>query len=57
MQPQIGNEDITGSLQYNLPTQQPTSIVTTRSGFRWLILDSSRCIGDIVHELYGTSLI
>ena len=52
MQPQIENEDITGSPQCNIPAirnQQAYGIVTSRSGVRWLILVSSYYTQNMYH--------
>ena len=44
-QPQFENEDITGNPQYG--------IITARNGVRWLILDSSHCIGNMYHTIHA----
>ena len=56
MQPQSENEGVTWSHHYNLPvarTNKCRAFVTTRSGVRWLILDSSHYTGNMYHIIYA----
>ena len=58
--PNLQKEDVTWSPRYNLPaigTNRRMGIVTTESGVRWLILDSSHCTGNMYHIYSCTSLI
>ena len=51
-QPQIENEVVTWSPQYNLPatrTNKRRALSLQRSRVRWLILISSHCIGNMYH--------
>ena len=59
-QPQIENEDVTWSPQYNLPvtrTNKRRALVTTRSKVRWFILKSSHYTGKHVPYNSCTSFI
>ena len=56
MQPQLEKEDITWNSQYNLPTTRTNKrrgIIFTRSGVRWLILNTSHHAGNMFHIIHA----
>ena len=60
MQPQIENEEVSSSPQYNMlvtRTNKSRALSLQRSGVRWLIFNSSHCLGNMYHIIYARVLV
>ena len=56
MQPQIENEDVTWSPQYNMPatkTNKHRALSLQKHEVKWLILQSSNYTGNIYHIIHA----